>query len=77
VNFKTKFLLFLTGSDRVPISGMKAIKITLNSTEQDANHFPIAHTCFNLLDMPVYNQKDILKEKLLTAIEHAEGFSIA
>lgn len=29
---KKKFLLFLTGSDRIPIQGMKAIKVRTNSS---------------------------------------------
>lgn len=29
IEYKKKFLLFLTGSDRVPVMGMKAIKVNL------------------------------------------------
>lgn len=29
MEYKKKFLLFLTGSDRVPVMGMKAIKVSL------------------------------------------------
>lgn len=72
---KKKFLLYLTGSDRIPIQGMKAIKITIQPTN-DEKYLPVAHTCFNLLDLPRYRTKERLKYKLLQAIQHTEGFSI-
>jgi hypothetical protein len=38
------------------------------------NILPRSHTCFNRLDLPPYKKYDILKEKLLFAIEECEGF---
>lgn len=39
---------------------------------------PMAHTCFNQLDLPEYDSEDILREKLLIAIrEGSEGFGMA
>ncbi|XP_022919461.1 probable E3 ubiquitin-protein ligase HERC4 isoform X2 [Onthophagus taurus] len=72
---KKKFLLFLTGSDRIPIQGMKAIKILIQPTTDD-KYLPVAHTCFNLLDLPRYKTKERLKYKLLQAIQQIEGFSL-
>lgn len=48
VEDKKKFLLFLTGSDRIPIQGMKGIKIFIQPVNDD-NLLCVAHTCFNLL----------------------------
>ena len=53
---KRKFLLFLTGSDRIPARGMEAVKLTIQRTA-DATFLPVAHTCFNLLDLPEYTSK--------------------
>ena len=39
-------------------------------------HLPVAHTCFNLIDLPVYTSKEQLRKKLLHAIEHTEGFGL-
>ncbi|XP_018331399.1 probable E3 ubiquitin-protein ligase HERC4 [Agrilus planipennis] len=75
VEDKKKFLLFLTGSDRIPIQGMKAIKIYIQPTTDD-KYLPVAHTCFNLLDLPRYKTKERLKYKLLQAIKQTEGFSL-
>ncbi|CAG9136700.1 unnamed protein product [Plutella xylostella] len=72
---KKKFLLFLTGSDRVPIQGMKEIKIRIQPVADD-RYFPVAHTCFNLLDLPRYKTKERLKYYLLQAIQQTQGFSL-
>ena len=37
---------------------------------------PMAHTCFNQLVLPAYTSKKTLKQKLLIAIQNAEGFGI-
>ncbi|CAH2105537.1 unnamed protein product [Euphydryas editha] len=72
---KKKFLLFLTGSDRVPIQGMRDIKIKIQPVADD-RYFPVAHTCFNLLDLPRYKTKERLKYHLLQAIQQTQGFSL-
>ncbi|XP_017957265.1 probable E3 ubiquitin-protein ligase HERC4 isoform X1 [Drosophila navojoa] len=72
---KKKFLLYLTGSDRIPIQGMKAIKIAMQPTP-DERFLPVAHTCFNLLDLPRYKTKERLKYKLQQAIQQTQGFSL-
>ncbi|XP_026672960.1 probable E3 ubiquitin-protein ligase HERC4 isoform X2 [Ceratina calcarata] len=72
---KKKFLLFLTGSDRIPIKGMKAIKITIQPVN-DERMLPVAHTCFNLLDLPKYQTQERLRYKLLQAIQQTQGFSL-
>lgn len=75
VEDKKKFLLFLTGSDRVPIQGMKEIKIFIQPSA-DERFFPVAHTCFNLLDLPRYGTKERLRYHLLLAIQQTQGFSL-
>uniref|UniRef100_A0A1B6KH92 HECT domain-containing protein n=2 Tax=Graphocephala atropunctata TaxID=36148 RepID=A0A1B6KH92_9HEMI len=72
---KKKFMLFLTGTDRIPIQGMKAVQITIQPTTDD-KYLPVAHTCFNLLDLPRYSTKEKLRYKLLQAIQQTQGFSL-
>uniref|UniRef100_A0A672ZVV9 HECT domain-containing protein n=1 Tax=Sphaeramia orbicularis TaxID=375764 RepID=A0A672ZVV9_9TELE len=74
---KKQFLLFLTGSDRIPILGMKSLKLVIQPTGGGEHYLPVAHTCFNLLDLPKYTSKDTLCEKLLQAIDHNQGFNLA
>nr|XP_006125333.1 probable E3 ubiquitin-protein ligase HERC4 isoform X1 [Pelodiscus sinensis]XP_025041520.1 probable E3 ubiquitin-protein ligase HERC4 isoform X1 [Pelodiscus sinensis] len=73
---KKQFLLFLTGSDRIPILGMKCLKLVIQPTGGGEGYLPVSHTCFNLLDLPKYTDKETLKSKLIQAIDHNEGFSL-
>ncbi|KAL1771825.1 putative E3 ubiquitin-protein ligase HERC4 isoform X2 [Sigmodon hispidus] len=73
---KKQFLLFLTGSDRIPILGMKSLKLVIQSTGGGESYLPVSHTCFNLLDLPKYTEKETLRCKLIQAIDHNEGFSL-
>uniref|UniRef100_A0A8D3CRY5 HECT and RLD domain containing E3 ubiquitin protein ligase 4 n=1 Tax=Scophthalmus maximus TaxID=52904 RepID=A0A8D3CRY5_SCOMX len=74
---KKQFLLFLTGSDRIPILGMKNLKLVIQPTGGGEHYLPVAHTCFNLLDLPKYTSLETLREKLLQAIDHNQGFNLA
>uniref|UniRef100_A0A8C3AVV7 HECT and RLD domain containing E3 ubiquitin protein ligase 4 n=1 Tax=Cyclopterus lumpus TaxID=8103 RepID=A0A8C3AVV7_CYCLU len=74
---KKQFLLFLTGSDRIPILGMKSLKLVIQPTSGGEQYLPVAHTCFNLLDLPKYRSLEILREKLLQAIDYNQGFNLA
>ncbi|KAF3852524.1 hypothetical protein F7725_005879 [Dissostichus mawsoni] len=73
---KKQFLLFLTGSDRIPIHGMESMRIVIQSTTAEEHYLPVAHTCYNLLDMPRYQTKEILHRRLTRAVEQYEGFSL-
>lgn len=76
---KKKFLAFLTGSDRVPILGMKSMKIIIQPVAggEQGDHLPVAHTCFNLLDLPRYSTREMMKTKLSQAVEYSTGFGLA
>ncbi|KAL8206721.1 UNVERIFIED_CONTAM: hypothetical protein K2H54_021482, partial [Gekko kuhli] len=72
---KKGFLLFVTGTDRVPITGMESMKLTIqlhNILSED--HIPEALTCHSLLLLPPYSTIGKLKERLLQAIENNRGF---
>ncbi len=73
---KKKFLLFVTGCDRIPISGMNSVRLIIQRTAED-KFLPAAHTCFNLLDLPDYGTREKLKYMLTKAIQHTEGFGLA
>lgn len=69
--------VFLTGSDRIPIYGMSSLRIVIQSTTSGEQYLPVAHTCYNLLDLPKYSSKEVLSARLMQAIDHYEGFSLA
>ena len=41
-----------------------------------ADRLPTSHTCFNALLVPEYASKAKLRERLLTAVENAQGFGL-
>jgi len=69
--FRKKFLKFVTGSSRIGVDFNLTIK-KIDGSER----FPVAHTCFNQLDLPLYSSKEQLTEKLSEAI-NSEGFGMA
>uniref|UniRef100_A0A670K4V6 HECT-type E3 ubiquitin transferase n=1 Tax=Podarcis muralis TaxID=64176 RepID=A0A670K4V6_PODMU len=72
---KKGFLLFVLGSDRVPVVGMDSLKLTIHSHKSlSEEHIPEAQICFHLLLLPPYSTTGKLKEKLLQAIENNRGF---
>ncbi|GFS24498.1 HECT and RLD domain containing E3 ubiquitin protein ligase 4 [Elysia marginata] len=73
---KKKFLLFLTGSDRIPIYGMKHLKIIIQPSSGGEDSLPVALTCFSVLNLPRYTTKENMQQKLLVAIQHTVGFGL-
>ncbi|CAM4951268.1 unnamed protein product [Rotaria socialis] len=77
---RARLLQFVTGTCRVPIGGFAELlgsngpqKFCIEKYGKE-NILPRSHTCFNRLDLPPYKKYEILKEKLLFAIEECEGF---
>uniref|UniRef100_A0A2K6K0D6 HECT and RLD domain containing E3 ubiquitin protein ligase 4 n=1 Tax=Rhinopithecus bieti TaxID=61621 RepID=A0A2K6K0D6_RHIBE len=54
----------------------KSLKLVIQSTGGGEEYLPVSHTCFNLLDLPKYTDKETLRSKLIQAIDHNEGFSL-
>uniref|UniRef100_A0A4W5JZ62 HECT-type E3 ubiquitin transferase n=1 Tax=Hucho hucho TaxID=62062 RepID=A0A4W5JZ62_9TELE len=80
---RARLLQFVTGSSRVPLQGFKALQgaagprlFTIHQIDASSNNLPKAHTCFNRIDIPPYENYDKLYDKLLTAIEETCGFAV-
>ncbi|KAL7844176.1 hypothetical protein SRHO_G00227150 [Serrasalmus rhombeus] len=77
---RIRLLQFVTGTSRVPMNGFAELYGSngpqLFTIEQwgTPDKLPRAHTCFNRLDLPAYESFDDLREKLLLAVENAQGF---
>ncbi|XP_078023256.1 putative E3 ubiquitin-protein ligase HERC6 isoform X1 [Epinephelus lanceolatus] len=75
---KKKFLLFLTGCDRVPFLGMESIKMRVAVLPDAADiHLPESLTCHCLLLLPIYERYPVertMQTRLLQAINHNRGF---
>lgn len=73
---KKNLLKFTTGSDRTPLRGLTELNFVIMVQGLDDSRLPSAHTCFNHLILPQYSTKEILRQKLLQAIQNHEGFGL-
>jgi len=74
---KKSFLKFVSGNDRAPIDGLGTMGFKVSKNGDDDARLPTAHTCFNHLLLPQYSNVDVLRSKLLTAMdEGGEGFGL-
>ncbi len=83
----SNFLLFCTGSSRVPIGGFKSLEsnrgqiskfeIVKSEYKEGEKNYLRAHTCFNRLDLPNFPDKNTLNEAVKFALENEVlGFGI-
>lgn len=83
---RARLLQFVTGSSRVPLQGFKSLQgstgasgprlFTIHVTDGPQENLPKAHTCFNRIDLPAYQTKEKLYEKLCQAVEETCGFAV-
>jgi hypothetical protein len=76
-----RLLQFVTGSSQVPAGGFGTL------TDQgrpfaiapggDEERLPVAHVCWNQLDLPNYSSEELMHEKLLCAVRNCSGFGKA
>jgi len=75
-----QFLLFVSGSPKLPVGGWKSLnpKLTIVRKDNDGksstdSHLPSVMTCVNYLKLPDYSSKAVLKDKLATAMKEGIG----
>ncbi|KAG5187827.1 ubiquitin protein ligase [Tribonema minus] len=77
---RARLLQFVTGTSRVPLGGFRELQgvdgevrlFTLAALPAPAygeGAYPVAHTCFNRLDLPPYGDRETLRAKLAEVIE--------
>ena len=81
------FLKFVTGCSRAPLLGFgrlrpkMCIQMAGRQTEHGAfpevDRLPSSATCMNLLKLPPYSSKELMREKLVYAISSATGFYLS
>ena len=72
---RINFLNFVTGSRTAPIGGLGKLGVKIAKVD-DKNLLPVAHTCFNKLDLPNYNDREVMKRNLSICLENCEGFGL-
>ncbi|KAK9366967.1 hypothetical protein V1509DRAFT_581900 [Lipomyces kononenkoae] len=71
-----RLLTFVTGSDRIPATGIANLIFKISKLGDDSERFPISHTCFNQLCLYRYSSRQKLETKLYRAIVENEGFGL-
>lgn len=76
---RKKVLKFVTSTPRAPLLGFSALqpRFTIRDAGSDQTRLPSASTCVNLLKLPRYDSEDLLREKLLYAVNAGAGFDLS
>ncbi|KAK6465852.1 ubiquitin-protein ligase [Scheffersomyces coipomensis] len=74
-----KLVKFVTSVSRAPLLGFQALspKFGIRNSGSDRDRFPTASTCINLLKLPDYRDKELIRHKLLYAINTEAGFDLS
>ncbi|THG96608.1 hypothetical protein EW026_g5256 [Hermanssonia centrifuga] len=72
-------LRFATSCSRPPLLGFKELvpNFAIRDSGADQARLPTASTCVNLLKLPRYQSEQVLREKLLQAIQSNAGFDLS
>ncbi|KAG9410505.1 hypothetical protein AC1031_018546 [Aphanomyces cochlioides] len=82
---RSKLLQFCTGSSRVPVQGFKGLTsydgnichFSIHGKDYTPEMYPVAHACFNRLDLPSYPDKLILQAAIDVLLQSdPTGFTI-
>lgn len=83
------FLKFMTSCSRQPLLGFKSLtplpciqQIRLSESSDEFSNdkdvrLPTSATCMNVLKLPNYKSKELMRAKLLYAIESGSGFELS
>ncbi|RKF63036.1 putative iq and hect domain protein [Erysiphe neolycopersici] len=76
---RRKVLKFITSSPRAPLLGFSKLNplFSIRDSGSDEDRLPSTSTCVNLLKLPRYSSENILKQKLLYAINSGAGFDLS
>ncbi|KAI9287664.1 hypothetical protein BC943DRAFT_342170 [Umbelopsis sp. AD052] len=76
---RSKFVKFVTSCSRPPLLGFKGLnpQFCIRNAGGFDSRLPTSSTCVNLLKLPRYSNLDILKQKLLYAINAEAGFDLS
>lgn len=67
--------MFCTGSDRVPLGGLKQLNFVIQK-HANPTHLPTAHTCFNVLLFPEYESKEKIEKNIEFILKNNQGFGL-
>jgi hypothetical protein len=73
---RRRLFLFVTASERVPITGLEELHMTIERREGDSDFLPTSSTCVRTLRLYEYGNKEKMKMKLDLALQNSEGFGL-
>lgn len=76
---RRKVLKFVTSTPRAPLLGFNQLnpRFSIRDSGNDQTRLPSTSTCVNLLKLPVYQNAETLKERLLYSINAGAGFNLS
>ncbi|KAK0704161.1 hypothetical protein B0T21DRAFT_299527 [Apiosordaria backusii] len=76
---RREVLQYVTSTPRAPLLGFSQLypRFTISYGGADETRLPSASTCVNLLKLPRYTSKEVLREKLLYAVKSGAGFDLS
>lgn len=74
---KRKLLRFATSCSNPPLLGFRDLHPQFTIVPSEGTRLPTASTCMNLLKLPECKDEDVMKSKLLYAIDSNSGFELS
>jgi len=76
---RAMLLKFVTSCSRPPLMGFRWLQPTfcVHKATAEEGRLPTSATCMNLLKLPPYDSAELLRDKLLYAIEAGAGFELS
>ena len=77
---RSMFIKFVTSVPKAPLLGFKMLspKFAIrNAGANDKDRLPTASTCVNMLKLPDYGNKKLLRDKLMYSIHSGAGFDLS
>jgi E3 ubiquitin-protein ligase HECTD2 len=71
-----RVLRWITGSDRIPATGIGSLVIKVQCLGGDCERLPQARTCFNMLQLWNYSSRATFVKKFWYAVVESEGFGL-
>lgn len=76
---RQKVIRFVTSTPRAPLLGFSHLnpRFSIRDSSDDQDRLPSTSTCVNLLKLPRYATAEILRSKLLYAVNSGAGFDLS
>ena len=76
---RRKVLKFVTSTPRAPLLGFSHLnpKFSIRDSSEDQTRLPSTSTCVNLLKLPRYADEEMMRAKLLYAVNSGAGFDLS